>query len=113
MSASIEKSPELGSLVDLQPKSLDKDTVPREIKTWMQKVEEVAQPSTIVSDDTGQPILQPVAPPAPKLVLPLTRSSFVSGFKKTISEASRWLSIFVFRLIKIKKGNVTFKPDES
>ncbi len=30
-------------------------------------------------------------------------------FKKTVSEAGRWLSGFLLKLIKKKKGNVKFK----
>jgi hypothetical protein len=113
MSASVEKSPELGSLVDLQPKTQDRETIPREIKTWMEKVEDVSSPLTTVSDISGQPLLQSASPVSPKLVLPLTKSSFVAGFKKTVSSAGRWLSVFILRLIKIKKGYVTFKSDDT
>jgi hypothetical protein len=89
--------------------------VRREIKTWMEKVEEASSIGPQVNDDTGQPLLTSSPPPSPKVVLPITRSTFLAGFQKTLSDAGRWLSVFVLRFIKRKKGQVTFKTskDES
>lgn len=101
-------------MVDIGRENVGKEPIPREIKTWMEKVEASSstQPQQ-VNDDTGQPLLTPIAPQDPKIVLPVTRSAFVGGFKKTFVDASRWLSIFLFRFIKIKKGNITFKSDDT
>ncbi|HBP51550.1 MAG: hypothetical protein US68_C0010G0041 [Candidatus Shapirobacteria bacterium GW2011_GWE1_38_10] len=101
-------------LVDIGRENIGKEPVPREIKTWMEKVEQASssQPQQ-VNDDTGQPLLTPFNPQDPKIVLPVTRKTFVAGFKKTWLDASRWLSVFLFRFIKIKKGNVTFKSDDN
>lgn len=83
--------------------------VPHEVKSWMQKIEEDPGQMKTVHDDSGQPVLVPTPNQNPKIVLPITREKFVEGFKKTINEASRWLSGFLLKLIKKKKGNVKFK----
>jgi len=77
--------------------------VPREVKNWMEKVEE-----DIATDDS---VLQPIATVTPKITLPTNRQNFSDGFNKTVGDAGRWLSEFVFRLIKRNKGNVKFKEE--
>lgn len=101
-------------MVDIGRDSISKEPIPREIKTWMEKVEQASstQPQA-VNDAAGQPLLTPTAPQDPKVVLPITRTTFVTGFKKTWLDAGRWLSVFFLRLIKMKKGEVTFKPDDA
>ncbi len=88
----------------------DEEKLPPEVETWMRKVEKAQ--TTTVTDDTGQPLLTPTQPQNPKIVLPVTRKAFGDGFKKKIEEAGRWLSTFVWRLIKIKKGEVVFKEEK-
>lgn len=93
---------------------VDRETfVPREIKTWLQKVEEAQ--TTTVKDDAGNLILTPVSPPvggqAKPTSLPVTQTTFIHSLKKKVSEAGRWLATFVLRLIKMKKGNVQFKEE--
>jgi len=87
--------------------------VPREIKSWMEKVEEAATANPQVNDNTGQPLLTSSPPPSPKVTLPITRNSFLAGFQKTISDAGHWLSRFILRLIKLNKGQVIFKPPQN
>ncbi len=101
-------------IVDIGRENISREPLPREVKTWMEKVEEASstQPQQ-VNDAAGQPLLTPVASQDPKVVLPVTRSTFISGFKKTWSEAGRWLSVFLLRFIKIKKGEITFKSDDT
>lgn len=101
-------------MVDIGRENVSNEPIPREIKSWMEKVEQASssQPQT-VNDASGQPLLTLTAPQDPKVVLPVTRSSFVGGFKKTWLDASRWLSVFLLRFIKQKKGDVTFKPDDT
>jgi len=85
--------------------------VPREVKSWMEKVEEDQNLNNQNQDDeTNDSVLQPIAK-TPKIVLPTDKTSFSSGFNKKIDEAGRWLSEFVFRLIKKNKGNVKFKEE--
>ncbi|MFA5025180.1 MAG: hypothetical protein WC503_01555 [Candidatus Shapirobacteria bacterium] len=101
-------------IVDIGRENVGSEPIPREIKTWMEKVEQASssQPQQ-VNDDSGQPLLTPIAPQDPKVVLPISRNTFVGGFKKTWLDAGRWLSVFIFRFIKIKKGDVTFKSDDT
>ena len=84
-------------------------TVPSEVKTWMRRVEE--NTTAQVNDQGGQAILTPTTPVNPKVTLPVSRKVFVSGFKKSMGDAGKWLSAFILRLIKIKKGEVTFKTE--
>ena len=107
ISPEVEKTgqKEAGGLVDLA-ENLG-ETIPREIKTWMEKVEE--EPVAGVTDQAGQPLLSPSQPTTVKIQLPISRKTFVAGFKKRIDEAGRWLSEFIFRLIKRKEGKVKFK----
>ena len=93
-------------LIDLKE---DRD-LPKEVQSWFEKLERTA-PKQIDDDVTGQPLLTPANPINPKIVMPITRRKFVEGFKQTIEEASRWLSEFLFRIIKIKKGEVKFKEE--
>lgn len=96
-------------IVDVE--AITKEPLSREVTTWMEKVEQNQTPMQTVNDSNGQPLLTPTTPINPKIVLPVTRKTFVHGFKKTIEEAGRWLSVFILRLIKIKKGNVKFKEE--
>ena len=63
----------------------------------------------IITDDQGQPVLTPSTPVNPKIVLPVTKSVFISGFKKSIQEAGRWLSVLL-RLIKKKTVKLPSNP---
>lgn len=114
-----ESKERLGDKVELKQKEIriedlealrDGEKLPSEVETWMRKVEK-AQTTTVSDDKTGQPLLTPVAPTNPKVVLPASRKTFAGGFKKTVEEAGRWLSTFILRLIKIKKGEVVFKDE--
>lgn len=86
--------------------------IPREVKTWMEKFE-ISQNDDIkiVDDSTGQTVLTSTNPIDPKITLPIDRKSFTGGFSKPISDVGRWLSEFVFRFIKVKKGNVKFNKE--
>lgn len=95
-------------IVDQKPEAL----VPREIIKFLEKIElDPVQQSVI--NDAGQPQLTPSAPVNPKIILPVTRTTFVTGFKKRIDDVGLWLSKFLFREIKLKDGNVAFKPNDS
>lgn len=85
--------------------------LPREVKTWLEALEEDPSLNNPVINGQGQTVMKPSAPVDPKIVLPVTRTSFASGFKKTIDDAGKWLSVFIFRLIKIKGTKVTFKSE--
>lgn len=83
--------------------------MPKEVEHWLK---EIKIPTTTTVTIGQQVVMTPTTPTNVKIQLPVTRTTFAAGFKKSISEAGRWLSIFLFRLIKIKKGNVEFKKDE-
>ena len=94
-----------GGLVEISKEA----PVPREVKTWMEKYElDPGQQKSVSDDSTGQKILTSVDEEV-KIELPVDRKIFVTGFKKTLNEAGRWLSTFVFRIIKKNKGKVVFK----
>lgn len=101
-------------IVDIGRENISKEPLPREVKTWMEKVEEASslQPQNI-SDAQGQPLLSTPSPQNPKISLPITKLTFTSGFKKAWDDAGHWLSAFILRFIKIKKGNVVFKSDDT
>lgn len=87
--------------------------VPREVRSWMEKIEtdpqqKQNQQNTNTNDDSG---LQPINSVSPQVVLPSTKNTFSNGFNKTLSDAGRWLSEFVLRVIKKNKGKVKFKEE--
>lgn len=84
--------------------------VPHEVRTWMEKIEGANSPTASVNDDSGQPVLVPTNK-SPIIQLPISQTRFVQGFKKTVGDAGKWLSAFVLKLIKKKKGNVKFKEE--
>ena len=88
------------------------EAAPKEVKTWLETVERAQPTKTVTDDQSGQIVLQPTLTTSPTIKLPTTRKKFVIGFKKSVSEAGRWLSEFVLKLIKINKGQVVFKEDE-
>jgi hypothetical protein len=86
--------------------------IPREVDSWLKKVEQETDlndqgQNSNTNDDS---ILQPITK-TPKIILPTDRKTFSEGFNKTIGDAGKWLSEFVFRLIKKNKGNVKFKEE--
>jgi hypothetical protein len=98
-------------MVDLQKNR--EATVPREVRTWMEKVE--SEPTTLTQQPTNKgdddSILQPIATTVHKITLPSDKKSFVAGFSKPVDEAWRWLSEFLLRVIKKNEGNVKFKEE--
>lgn len=95
-------------LVNRQPEAF----APRAVESFLQKIEK-APVATPTFDPNGQPQLTASPPTNPKVVLPVTRQTFVNGFRKTFDDVGLWLSHFLFREIKLKDGNVTFKSDDS
>ncbi len=103
---------------DVKIRDLEDETevrLPSNVEGWIEKVEKASETGqkTITDDKTGQTILGPAAPTNPVLVLPVTRSVFAAGLKKTVSDAGRWLSVFVLRVIKKNKGKVKFKKNDN
>ena len=86
--------------------------VPRELKSFLQKIED--DPTTTPTfDPSGQPQLSPSPSQNPKIVIPITRTTFIDGFKKSFDDVGHWLSVFFFREIKLKESHITFKPDDT
>ena len=104
----IEINKQSGEIIDLVKNR--EVTVPREVKSWMQKIE--LDPQTQQQDDQGSTsddsVLQPINS-VKKVVLPTTKKTFSAGFSKTLFDAGRWLSEFILRIIKKSEGNVKFK----
>jgi hypothetical protein len=98
-------------MVDLQK---EKDIpIPREVKTWMQKVEEdptLQQNNPKIKGDDDS-VLQPIATTVVKITLPTDKKSFTGGFNKPVDKAWRWFSEFILRIIKINDGKVKFKEE--
>ena len=96
----------LEEMVDLK-----KDVIiPREVQSWLEKVE--IDPDLNRQDpNNDDSTLQAVATTVTKIVLPIDKRNFSRGFNKTVSNAGRWLSEFMFRLIKKNKGNVKFNEE--
>lgn len=91
---------------------LRKDVIiPREVKSWLDKVERDPDLNRQDPNNDDSAILQPIATTVAKIVLPTDKRSFSGGFNKTVGDAGRWLSEFVFRLIKKNKGNVKFNEE--
>lgn len=84
--------------------------LPAGVESWIERVEKV-QPQKVVDDSTGQVVMTATTPTDPLTSLPTTKQSFAAGFKQTINDAGKWLSTFIFRVIKIKKGKVKFKGE--
>jgi len=88
---------------------IDKEpTVPREVDSWLTKHEKANQGKTKLGEDGGAK-----GEDQNKVVIsiPITRKSFAEGLKKPVSEAGRWLSTFISKLIKMKR-EVNFKEEE-
>ncbi len=84
------------------------------VENWMEKLEEgEGDDQKTVTDNSGQTILTSANSNNPVIVLPITKATFATGLKKTMSEAGRWLSVFVERIIKKNKGQVRFKDDDN
>ncbi len=88
-------------------------SVPPEVRTWMQKLEEdptLNQNNTNPKGDDDS-ILKPIAPAVVKITLPTDKTTFTGGFSKPVNQAWRWLSEFVLRIIKKNQGKVKFKEE--
>ena len=110
VSERIEKQNEkqIEGLVDLKKDII----IPREVQSWMEKVEQdptISIQNQVKGDDDS--VLQPITPAVIKVTLPTSKRVFSEGFNKTVEDAGRWLSEFVFRLVKKNKGNVKFNEE--
>ncbi|MBU0619217.1 hypothetical protein KKD62_03200 [Patescibacteria group bacterium] len=77
--------------------------LPKETEGWLEKLEkgeEIKLPQPI-TDDTGQVILDDVAPQVDKVELPLTEEEIKIGLHQKIWDSIRWLAAWCFRMIKL------------
>lgn len=95
-------------IIDQKPETI----VPNELKSFLRKIEENPVPQS-VTNDSGQPQLTSTEITEPKISLPVTRTTFLAGFKQKVDDVGLWLSKFLFREIKLKDGSVSFKPDDT
>lgn len=82
-----------------------------EVKDWLKKLEEgeeiqLPQP---VTDDSGQPLVQPAASQQPQIILPLDEDQFGAAFRKTVYDSIRWLAEWCKRLLRMLPGRVVFR----
>ena len=104
-----EKKPTTsGEIINRQPEA----KVPAGLETFLQRIEKDPTLQTVVNDQ-NQPQLTPTNSQNPKIVIPITRTTFIDGFKKSFDDVGHWLSVFFFRKIKLKESHVYFKPDDS
>lgn len=108
-------SPEISNkpieIIDVE--STKNEHLPNEVKDWMQRVETNNLQSNLMNDlSAPQNQTQDLTLNTDSITrLPVPKSVFLTGFKSSVKEAHRWLSEFLLRMIKIKKGNVTFKEE--
>lgn len=94
--------------VEMVDMSETKVRIPREIEGWMEKIEK--KPSKL-SDDVSDAGMSVSDVSDDNYRLPVTRLKFVDGFKKGVEDVTRWLSVFVLRVVKKKQGKVKFKDN--
>jgi hypothetical protein len=97
-----EESP----LVDLDENQ--EAPVPREVESWLEKIEEEPDKNQQQNQGDDDSVLQPIYK-VQQTILPTNKKTFSGGFNQKISHAGRWLSEFVLRIIKREKGKVKFK----
>tara|TARA_Y100000310_G_scaffold309875_1_gene354453 strand:- start:2 stop:376 length:375 start_codon:yes stop_codon:yes gene_type:complete len=102
-------------MIDVGRERAEEHPLPKKVEHWMTRLEKNKRPNddqqTVTDPKTGQPILKPTVSANPKIVLPISRQSWATGLRARVNMAAKWFSTFIFRLIKIKKGDVEFKND--
>lgn len=100
-------------IVKIDVEAFKNENLPNEVKDWMQRVETNNLQSNLMNDlSLPQTQNQNTTTTNDNVTkLPTTRTVFLTGFKASVQDAHRWLSEFLLRMIKIKKGKVTFKEE--
>lgn len=108
------KQKQSGEMVDIRSR---KKELGGEAGHWLQEIEKYnSDPEGMVVRDGKIKIVPPDKISQDIYQIPLTKSNFVANLKKKkkdISSAITWLTMFLFRIIKLKKAKVVFKEDES
>lgn len=80
----------------------------KEVEPWVEKVEkkEIKLP---LYDDSGQVILEDIAPQKPKITLPLDDAGIQTGLKHKVQDSIRWLAEWCLRIIKMGRWRIAYK----
>jgi len=89
-------------MVDLEVKK--EVPLPKNIETWLEKHEKVGGDLSQINDDGSQSGGEEGV-----IKIPGSRKTLAENLKKPVSEAGRWLSTFIRKLIRIKEGKVEFE----
>jgi len=109
-----EKQPPQEGVVDLiLRQEAEEVEIPKEVESWLEKIEKKEAKVPKVTDDQGQMIIKATEEEEIKVVLPMSKKQFAVGLKEKTGKATRWLAEQCFRLIKIYKGKVRFKKGET
>lgn len=104
-----EQQPNNTEIIDVE-KYRTKE-MPHDVADWMERLETNNQQTNLISDinQTSQNV--PVLEEEKLKEINTTKETFITGFKKPIDSAHKWMSEFVLRFIKINKGKVKFKTE--
>ena len=89
-----------------------RDRRDHEVDSWLEKIER--NPAQIQDQQMGSTAtnLQAVSQKGNDIYqVPITKRNFVDGFKQSLDEAAKWLSVFILRIVKKKQGKVKFKQE--
>ena len=65
-------------------------------------------PAPVLDDQTGEVLVSPPAPVAPKIILPITAAEYQAGLEAKIEDSLRWLAEWSKRLIRLLGEKVGF-----
>jgi len=83
--------------------------VDKEIEPLIHKLETDISLTKPIVDNYGQPLISPPTPQQPKIILPITPTTFAYGLTQKVNHSIRWLAEWCFRLLKIFGSRATFK----
>ena len=106
---------ESGEMVDIHGRKKE-EKISAEIGGWLKKVEEYnSDTEGMIVRDGSVKMVSPDKISQDAYQIPLTKSNFVSNISKktkNVGDSISWFVTFLLRIIKLKKGRVTFKEDE-
>jgi len=94
--------------------NIDADPSPEvteEIRPYVEKVEKEQFLNQPITDNFGQPLVSPPASQQPKIILPITQSQYMEGFKQKMTESIRWLVTWCGRMIKVLGNKADFRHE--
>jgi len=102
-----------GEKLTILDRLVPRDRPDHEVESWLEQIEK--DPSQIQNQQMAGVAtdLKAVQQKIDDLYeIPIDRKGFVAGFKHSIDEATRWLSVFILRIVKKKQGKVKFRQEE-